>query len=411
MSTIDCIRCKGKFYNKPLTCGHQYCPIYSKIQQFKTNILQKDHFVGTAPSVFVGRYDYPNLNVGIMAPPDKVEKEAEIYDAPKEWNVRNFQVEDVLNCRGALINSRFKSHIKAKPRFLEMTQEVALSSKPVDIEFKLEKKPTYSFKTSDVETVLGARAKLKKASFNSTPKIDHKVDYIVSDDLKSVEQLNTLYKKGYDETFLTRVLSTGNLGLKKNRKLVPTRFSITAVDSTLGNKLVKDIKNYKEIDYNFFFGGYLGNYYLILVFPRLWSYELFEMYMPFSLLNPNSEMKYTTDFEPYQGRKKYAEETAGGFYSVRLGILEKLKALKRQGAVLALRFITPEYTTPLGVWITREATRNAMQTARTFSSEKELLDYSKNYLLTKFNFNIDTILKESKLFNMIKTQRTIKDYF
>ncbi|MCH7783699.1 hypothetical protein IID62_11605, partial [candidate division KSB1 bacterium] len=40
---------------------------------------------------------------------------------------------------------------------------------------------------------------------------------------------------------------------------------------------------------------------------------------------------------------------------------KKLNEIKKQGSVLALRFITGDYTLPLGVWVTRESARKSMQ--------------------------------------------------
>ena len=40
------------------------------------------------------------------------------------------------------------------------------------------------------------------------------------------------------------------------------------------------------------------------------------------------ELRYSTDYENYYGRKEYASTTAGGYYTVRLAILEKLKEMK-----------------------------------------------------------------------------------
>ena len=189
----------------------------------------------------------------------------------------------------------------------------------------------------------------------------------------------------------------GTLGLKKDRKLVPTRWSLTATHDIIGKHLINQIKDYNTIDYTAFFGGYLGNYYLILCFPEVWSYELFEMYVK----SPN----YTTDYESYSGRKNYAEATAGGYYTVRMGVLEKLRELKRQGTVLALRFITDEYTMPLGVWVTLEATRKAMNSKpMQFSSKELMLEYAKKVALKKFNFNLHKILEKSILLKSINQQ-------
>ena len=136
----------------------------------------------------------------------------------------------------------------------------------------MQRKPVYQVKTSDVETVLGAHAQLKKAVLTSNPKINPHVEKAFSDtDLKAANALEILYKKGIDETALTRMLSVGVFGVKVQRKLVPTRWSITATDDTLGKSLLEEIREYKETDYQMFFGGYLGNYFLVLFFPRVWS--------------------------------------------------------------------------------------------------------------------------------------------
>ena len=137
---MECFRCQGRLYQKPLVCGHKECPIYSKVKQFKTQKIGKQDFMATAPGVFVGRHAYPDINVGIIAPPEQV-KEAELYDSPKEWVNRNLNIPDIVNFRSVLINSRFKANVKQKTQMLNMSQEVAMASKPVDLEFNLKKKP------------------------------------------------------------------------------------------------------------------------------------------------------------------------------------------------------------------------------------------------------------------------------
>jgi len=179
---------------------------------------------------------------------------------------------------------------------------------------------------------------------------------------------------------------------------VPTRWSITATDDALGKHLIDEVKKHNQMNYSAFFGSYLGNYYLILCFPEVWSYELFEMHVS----NPANFM---TDYESYEGRKYYAEETAGGYYTVRLAILEKLNEMKKQGSVLALRFITGDYTLPLGVWVTRESARKAMDSRLIeFSSKELMLEYAKKLAKKKFNFELDGILSKSVLLRDMKQQ-------
>ncbi|MCJ7450432.1 MAG: hypothetical protein MUP58_01695, partial [Candidatus Nanohaloarchaeota archaeon QJJ-9] len=62
-----------------------------------------------------------------------------------------------------------------------------------------------------------------------------------------------------------------------------------------------------------------------------------------------------------EGRTSYAEETAGGYYAARLGVLEKLRKKQRQAKALVLREVTDEYWAPLGVWVVRETVREALE--------------------------------------------------
>ena len=67
-------------------------------------------------------------------------------------------------------------------------------------------------------------------------------------------------------------------------------------------------------------------------------------------------------FNSFFGRKKYAENTVGGYYAARIAVLEQLRIIKKQSSVLALRFVDPnEYIAPLGVWVVREAVRRALK--------------------------------------------------
>ena len=120
---------------------------------------------------------------------------------------------------------------------------------------------------------------------------------------------------------------------------------------------------------------------------------------------------YMTDHESYDGRKYYADDTAGGYYTVRLAILEKLRELKRQASVLALRFITDEYTMPLGVWCTREAARKAVANKPIeFSSKELLINYAQSLVKKKFGYNVEYILKDSILLRNIKSQSKLSQF-
>jgi len=381
------------------------CPkMYSMVKQKQFNEKAKQDYFGESPNVFIGRYGYPKVNVGFLSN-EELPKDT---DMPKLWSRENYDIPKIVDLRSNLINSRFKADIKSfDEKFMDVAKEVSMAEKPVDVEVHLNKRPVFSLKLDNDITPYGPSVELEKAEITENPSITRQVDKVVGDeDMKAVDAMDYLYSKGYDEHFLTKLISVGNIGIGKNRKLVPTRWSITAVDDTLGKNLISEIKNFSEYEYAAHFGGYLGNYYLILFFPEIWSYELFETYVGDPSQPKKSEIETSTDYESYEGRKDYASNTVGGYYAARLGILEYLISKKRQASVLALRFITNEYYMGLGVWVVRQATRHALESKTIkFSSKELMLSYAR-----KFSFDAEELLKKSMLLKEIKEQKKLSSF-
>lgn len=368
------------------------------------------------PSVFVGsKLKYPLVNVGILSPLERDEN-AWIYDDAKYWAEKDFEINDVVKLREGLLNSRFQSRVtdsRVNNKFISIAQEIAIASKPVDVEIELKEKAIFGRKIDKVLTPHGMSADLRKAKITSNVKIDRRVDKVINDEIKSVEGIEYLYKNKFSEYVLSKILSVGVLGLKKNKKLVPTRWSITATDDTIGKKLLEKIREYKWIEnYELFFGSFMGNCYLIMLFPNIFNYELFELYFPGSSWNPSNEIKASTDYEGFSGRKTYATATAGGYYASRLPILEHLSNIKRQAGVLVIRLETPTYWAALGVWVVRESVRKALKNKKLeFHSKEELIESSRKIGMIKFGYDHSKILKKSRLLEQLKTQTKLGDWF
>ncbi len=369
------------------------------------------------PSVFIGsKLRYPLVNVGIISPLEKDEN-AWIYDDAKYWADNNFGINDVINLRNGLLNSRFQSQVtdtrtsQSGKKFVEIAQEIAIASKPVDVEIELKNKLNLDRKRDRVLMHQGMRGNLKQAKITSNVKVDRRVDKVINDEIKASEGMQYLFKNNFSEYTLSKILSVGVLGLKKNKRLVPTRWSITATDDTLGKNIMKQVRDYKWIeDYELFFGEFMGNCYLIMLFPNVWSYELFELYLPRSSWNPSQEIKASTDYESYSGRKEYATATAGGYYASRLPIIQHLNNLKRQAGVLVIRIETPSYWAALGVWVVRESVKKALKKNMKFNSQEELINSVKKIGQIKFNFDVQEILKKSLLLKQISTQKNLGEW-
>lgn len=369
------------------------------------------------PSVFIGsKLKYPTVNVGILSPLER-DEEAWVYDDAEFWAKNNFGIRDVINLRENLLNSKFQSKV-TDPRsntkkFVEIAQEVALASKPVDIEIELKSKVGPGFNRDRVVLPQGMHAPLKKAKITSNVKIDPKLDKVMNDDIKAVEAVDFLYTNNFSEYTLSKILSVGVLGLKKDRKLVPTRWSITATDDMIGKRLLERIRNYKWIEnYEFFFGEFMGNCYLVMLFPNVFSYELFELYLPGSSWNPGKEIKASTDIEDFYGRTNYASNTAGGYYAARLPILEYLDQEKKQASVLAIRIELPTYWAALGVWVVRESVKKTFENRKfVFTDMKEMMESVRKVGMIKFGYDPSKIFKKSKTLESIKTQTTLGKWF
>jgi len=347
-----CIKCKGKGL-----CGKP-CKILSRFIDSAPKI--KKHFSGsTPPELFVGRAGYPNVFSGILSPNEK--GETEIYSSPEEWVSKNLTIEEVLSFRGKMIYTRQETNIKSTNLIQKTAQELALSSKPVSAEFFLKNPPRLEFTPSKVFSIMANPALLEKINLEENPKVEKKVDTLTSDyDVSAQNALNELYNSKIKVSHLTKLLSAGLLGIKIQRKLVPTRWAITAVDDTLSKMLMQKIKYYPEInEITLFHDEYNGNHYEFLLLPGNFSFEVIEAEAPGNVWNPSDKLEFTQDYESFFGRKEYARNVTGAYYANRLSVCEFFEKIKKQAQVIVMREIREEYYAPLGVGILRELVRRA----------------------------------------------------
>jgi DNA repair protein NreA len=398
-----CFRCKGRGF-----CGKP-CRIYSKIKDFTPKT--KKHFSGSRPpEIFVGRFNYPKVSAGILSP-DFIEDTTEL-SMPEVWHNKNLSIDNILTNRSKLIYGKFEVAVKgSKNRFLSLMQEISMAKRSVSTEFFLKKVPRMTLEMNKYSAAIGNPAPLDYAKIQENTAILPKVDYLVSDtDAKSVTALNELYKSQVPTSNIIKVLSAGLLGMKTKRRLVPTRWAITAVDDTLSKNLLKRIKFYPEIsDILVFHGYYVGNHYEFLLLPEKFSFEVIEAYASGSVWNPLSkEIKYSQDYEGFNGRKEYASNVTGAYYTARLVLTEYLERIKRQAYCIVFREERPEYYAPLGVGILRELGREAfLKPPERFSRVEEAL----TKMSSRLRIPIEQFKERSALLKDFGKQKKISDFF
>ncbi len=334
-----------------------YSKYADKIKFWKKTIESTKSFVGSSPpSVFVGRAFYPRVFVGILSPPSHVDA-ASVLDSPETWYKKGADIAEILSYRGQMIYSRFKSSSVKHPsgKLEDVVKEIAMAKRPTDVEIELKKNPKFKFMLDNWIIPVGNPAPIVHARLTENPSVERNVDYLISDiDFKATQAANRLYQLGIQVSRIQKIFSAGLLGLKMQRKFVPTRWSITAVDDIIGKNLREKVKDFQELgNIRLFNNDYLGNHYEILLIPGKYEFELIESWNNFGMTGIGG------DYEPYEGRKTYADSTHGAFYAGRLAVLEYLERIKRQASILIVREILPTYDVPVGIWQLREAVRGA----------------------------------------------------
>lgn len=395
MQGFYCKYCKNwhpKFYRE--------CPMQSQFKLFQTKDINVSFSGNSPPDIFVGRYNYPNVFSGILSPVGHDENSKGMSD-PEEWFKKNLKSDDILLQRSKLVYSRFENSVKRpNSRLNDVMQEVSMAYRPCDVEFNLEKTPRLVLNTDSVTSPLGNVAALRKAKVVDNVKVARKVDYLVDDsDLKSEIAVKELHKSHFSVSSIIKLLSAGLLGIKHQRRLVPSRWSTTAVDDIISKNLLKKIKNYPWInDILVFSDEYLGNHYEILLLPRSWSFEVIESKVGVD--------NYWQDYEIIFNRKSYAKDVTGAYYANRLAVCEFLDKIKRQASVMFFREIR-DYEIPLGVGILREVSRNAfLKNGKRFSSLKEALED----MQSRMKSSLVDYIERSKIIEEYKKQSNLRKF-
>ena len=315
------------------------------------NLFSSDSISGTSPpSVFVGSHNYPKVFVGPMVPP--IHGDTSLLDSPERWTDKS--LEDIVNFRLNLVRGIQKISIdQTDGRYIENLQEVAMSSKPLDSDLIFKKSPSSNISIDGESAPFGPIGEIKSATFSGTTSVKSIEKMYYDKDLKAQDAVLNLYHSGIEISKIQKCFSIGMLGQK--RKLVPTKWSITATDDIICKSLTDEILDYSLIDScRVFSYAHLGNVFSIVLFPHRWVYEMIEAWYS------NGVLGFGSDYEDARGID-HPPAIAGAYFAAKLGVLEYLVKNKIQAGVVILREIRPEYAVPVGVWQIREGIRESMK--------------------------------------------------
>ncbi len=360
------------------------------------NLFDAREISGSSPpSVFVGTGNYPKVNVGPMVPP--VHGDTTQLDMPEQWLGKS--LEDIVNYRLSLVRGVQKVRASnPQGRYIENLQEMAMSSTSADSDLSFHK-TSHAVHLDGCSAPFGPVGEIKSAKFSSAAPVK-KIEQVYYDrDLPAKDAVLHLYRSGVQMSQIQKCFSIGMMG--QERRLVPTRWSITAADSIVSSDLIRQMLDCIVLDeHRVFAFEHIGNLYAVILFPHRWLYEMIETWYS------NGVMGHGADHEDYRGMR-HSPAIAGAYFAAKLAVAEYLAANQIQAGALVLREILPEYSIPVGVWQVREGVRMAMKQK---FAVPENFDQALDIAVKSMSTSKREWLEYGEIASL-KKQRAISDFF
>jgi hypothetical protein len=354
------------------------------------------------PSVFIGSWNYPQVFAGPLLTP--FHGDTAIMDTPENWIPGQKSQEEILRYRLGLV--RGKQRVDAADlsgRFVGQLQEISLSERSVESEVAFSSVPQ-GRTFSDEHTLFGPSAAIERFETEAgrwNPRLE-KVYY--DTDLRAADAVMDLHRQGVPFSSIQKAFSAGTMGKGQGRRLVPTRWSITACDSTIADRLLVQVKRNPVIDtWRVHEFSSLHNNYAVILMPTGWQYEWSEAFLK---VLGDEELVFS-DSEGHAKKREYSP-LGGCYYSCRMAVLEALARQGRQAGAIILREAHKGYI-PMGVFNVRENVRNAMNQP---PGEFEDLPAALAHIGSRFTLPVQRFMESGRLLRTMMQQRqcTLTDF-
>ena len=398
---VACRVCRGDIKR----CRLAVCPYLERVRDWfadRSDLRSTNVFGASPPGAFVGSWGHPKVLAGPLVPPLR-DEDTSILDATESW--LSYDLPQLLRFRLTLVRGKAARRVVAArdpDPILSTIQEGAMASKPIDTEMWLERTPVLSSPFNARAPPSGPSADIRRVDLASNPSVPRRVDDVVSDtDLPAGEAVADLYAHGIPQSHITRIFSVGLLGSGDRRRLVPTEWSITAVDDILARRLVEEVRGHPWIDgYEVASATGVANTVAILLFPQAFMFEALEAW------NLRTNPIPIQDHEFAGGRTSYPDVVGGAYPATRLPVLEHLASRRRQAGAIVCMEVYDDWV-PLGVWRYRELARVALSKG---STRVTTLEEAEGELGRRLRLPLENWWRASTLRAYLRGQRRITDY-
>lgn len=371
--------------------------ITSNVQRWRTVEVGEKLDGSSPPSVFIGKAGYPKVYVGPMLTPSG--GDTSVLDTPEAWIPGGKKQEDIIRYRLDLVRGKHQVGIKdLGDKTVQKLQEISLAERSVESEAQFRNRPR-GLSFDEEHTPYGPSAQLERFDIGNVRWEQHLEKSYYDTDLKAADAAVAAFHEGVLFSQIQKAFSTGTMGVGRRRRLVPTRWSITAVDSALADHLYDRVVYNDVLDsYRVYEFSSLNNYYAVILTPTPWQYEWIEAFIH---IMGREEMVFA-DHEFTKPKTEYSS-VGGCYYSCKFAVLEALDRMRRQAGAIVLREAYEGYV-PLGVFNVRENVRSALkQPHREFDSFRSTLAY----VSTKLRLPLSRFLQEGPLMRqMLESRQT-----
>ncbi len=235
-----CLRCRSA----QLLCGKPVCPLLLRYHAFERTLpmVRGTELSGSSPpAVFVGRFGYPKVSFGPLLSAEH--GRTELLDTPEDWVGRS--VAEVVGFRTSLVRGTSPIRVTDAEKpipLLEELQLLGIAAESAESETRFRRPPRGHIALSDSAPPFGPSAPIEQLRLD-VRRVDPHLDRLSSDTAASARvAVEELYQRGVRVSRIQRAFSVGTLGRRGRRRLVPTRWSITAVDDLLSKQNVSQIR-------------------------------------------------------------------------------------------------------------------------------------------------------------------------
>ncbi len=386
---------------------------YEEIKAYQQTLKPTKERVGFGSAPIVGEKNYPFLATHNISNEDKKTSFFETGNLVKK------SYNEILPLKAkSILGSTQKNYIKKpKARIVEELRDIYKSKTAIEMQSSFDKEITFNkILSSKVAGVMGSQNELTKLEAQENTRTSNKIEKFTANDIKAREAIISLYEKGVSEHQIINLLALGSFGIEINRKLVPTKWAISAYDQTIDNYLHKKIQKYSLINqYEIYQDRDKGNDFIIILLPDTFSAEIVETWDISGFDQSEATGKWKTDKkmiieQDYVGNNNklgYTEPNcSGGYWATKSPINRFLDQRKKQASYISIRFID-NYEIPLGVVFVRECARKALKNCIfKSSSQKEVEDFLKQYSPRHYYH-----FKKSKLLKEQQAQKKITSFF